>query len=90
MSGYDGPFINYSLMDDIEQIVDAGVLQEVNNDPTYGDRHLSMLYFFFNDTATTEIYTIIRSAVDNHKETLQKSLEYINTMIMEGEEHGEN
>ena len=90
MSGYDGPFINYSLMDDIEQIVDAGVLQEVNNDPTYGDRHLSKLYHLVEAMDDAEIYTIIRSAVDNHKETLQKSLEYINTMIMEGEEHGEN
>lgn len=90
MSGYDGPFINYSLMDDIEQIVDAGVLQEVNNDPTYGDRHLSQLYKMVEAMDDAEIYTIIRSAVDNHKETLQKSLEYINTMIMEGEEHGEN
>lgn len=90
MSGYDGPFINYSLMDDIEQIVDAGVLQEVNNDPTYGDRHLSQLYKMVEAMDDAEIYTVIRSAVDNHKETLQKSLEYINTMIMEGEEHGEN
>lgn len=90
MSGYDGPFINYSLMDDIEQIVDVGVLQEVNNDPTYGDRHLSMLYHLVEAMDDAEIYTIIRSAVDNHRETLQKSLEYINTMIMEGEEHGEN
>lgn len=88
MSGYDGPFINYSLMDDIEQIVDAGVLQEVNNDPTYGDRHLSMLYKMVEAMDDAEIYTIIKSAVDNHKETLQKSLEYINTIIMEGEEHG--
>lgn len=85
MSGYDGPFINYSLMDDIEQIVDAGVLQEVNNDPTYGDRHLSQLYKMVEAMDDAEIYTIIRSAVDNHKETLQKSLEYINTIIMEGE-----
>ena len=90
MSGYDGPFINYSLMDDIEQIVDAGVLQEVNNDPTYGDRHLSQLYKMVEAMDDAEIYTIIKAAVDNHKETLQKSLEYINTMIMEGEEHGEN
>lgn len=90
MSGYDGPFINYSLMDDIEQIVDAGVLQEVNDDPTYGDRHLSQLYKMVKAMDDAEIYTIIKSAVDNHKETLQKSLEYINTMIMEGEEHGEN
>ncbi len=85
MSGYDGPFINYSLMDDIEQIVDAGVLQEVNNDPTYGDRHLSQLYKMVEAMDDAEIYTIIKSAVDNHKETLQKSLEYINTIIMEGE-----
>lgn len=85
MSGYDGPFINYSLMDDIEQIVDAGVLQEVNDDPTYGDRHLSQLYKMVEAMDDAEIYTIIRSAVDNHKETLQKSLEYINTIIMEGE-----
>lgn len=84
MSGYDGPFINYSLMDDIEQIVDAGVLQEVNNDPTYGDRHLSQLYKMVEAMDDAEIYTIIRSAADNHKETLQKSLEYINTIIMEG------
>lgn len=88
MSGYDGPFINYSLMDDIEQIVDAGVLQEVNNDPTYGDRHLSMLYKMVEAMDDAEIYTIIKSAVDNHKETLQKSLDYINTIITEGEDHG--
>lgn len=84
MSAYDGPFINYKLMDDIEQIVDQGVLQEVTDDPTYGDRHLSQLYKMVQAMDPDEIYTIIKSAVDNHKETVQKSLDYINTIITEG------
>ena len=85
MSAYDGPFINYKLMDDIEQIVDQGVLQEVTDDPTYGDRHLSQLYKMVQAMDPDEVYTIIKSAADNHREILQKSLEYINTKIMEGE-----
>ena len=84
MSTYDGPFINYKLMDDIEQIVDQGVLQEVTDDPTYGDRHLSQLYKMVEAMDADEIYTIIKSAVDNHRETVQKSLDYINTIITEG------
>lgn len=84
MSRYDGPFINYKLIDDIERIVDQGVLQEVTDDPTYGDRHLSQLYKMVQAMDPDEIYTIIKSAVDNHKETVQKSLDYINTIITEG------
>lgn len=84
MSAYDGPFINYQLLDDIERIVDAGVLQEVTDDPTYGDRHLSQLYKMVQAMDPDEIYTIIKSAVENHKEIVQKSLDYINTMITEG------
>ena len=84
MSRYDGPFINYKLMDDIERIVDQGVLQEVTDDPTYGDRHLSQLYKMVQAMDPDEIYTIIKSAVDNHKEIVQKSLDYINTIITEG------
>ena len=84
MSAYEGPFINYKLMDDIERIVDQGVLQEVTDDPTYGDRHLSQLYKMVQAMDPDEIYTIIKSAVDNHKETVQKSLDYINIIITEG------
>jgi hypothetical protein len=84
MSRYDGPFINYKLIDDIERIVDQGVLQEVTDDPTYGDRHLSQLYKLVQAMDPDEIYTIIKSAVDNHKEIVQKSLDYINTIITEG------
>lgn len=79
-----GPFINYELMDDIEQIVDAGVLKEVTDDPTYGDRHLSKLYKMVAAMQEDEIYTIIKSACDHHRDTVQKSLEHINTIIMEG------
>ena len=79
-----GPFINYELMDDIERIVDAKVLQEVNDDPAYGDRHLSKLYKMVEAMDDAEIYTIIKSAVDHHRDTVQKSLDHINTIIMEG------
>lgn len=84
MSALDGPFINYKLIDDIERIVDAGVLKEVTDDPIYGDRHLSQLYKMVQAMDEDEIYTIIKSAVDNHRETVQKSLDYINTIITEG------
>ena len=84
MSWDVGPFINYKLMDDIERIVDAGVMQEVSDDPTYEDRHLSKLYKMVAAMDDLEVYTIIKSAVENHKETVQKSLDYINTIITEG------
>lgn len=79
----EGPFINYGLMNDIERIVDAGVLNETSADPSFDERHLSELYRMVSAMDEIEIYVVIRSAVENHRETVVNTLEY-----MEGENDG--
>ena len=81
-------FINYDLMNKIERIVDAGVLNEVSSDPTYDERHLSELYRIIANMDEKEIYTAIRSAVKHHRETVVKTLEELQKEAEEGENNG--
>ena len=81
-------FINYDLIDDIERIVDAGVIQEIATDPGYDERHLSELYRIITAMDDKEIYTVIRSIAENHRETLINTLEHMNNQ-QEGEHNNE-
>lgn len=70
-------FINYDLMNDIERVVDAGVIQEVTSDPSFDERHLSELSRIVMAMDEKEIYTVIKAIVKSHRETLVKTLEDI-------------
>lgn len=70
-------FINYDLMNDIERVVDAGVIQEVTSDPSFDERHLSELSRIVTAMDEKEIYTVIKAIVKSHRETLVKTLEDI-------------
>lgn len=83
-------FINYDLMNKIERIVDAGVIQEVSSDPTYDERHLSELFRIVASMDEKEIYTVIRSAVKHHRQTVAKTLEELQKESeQEGEQNGQ-
>ena len=83
-------FINYDLMDHVERIVDAGVIKEVTGDPEYEERHLSELFRIVASMDEKEIYTVIRSAVKHHRQTVAKTLEELQKESeQEGEQNGQ-
>lgn len=79
MSGY----INYDLMDNIERVVDAGVIKEIGDDKDTEERHLSELARRMAALDEVEAYTVIVTLIKYHRETFIKTLEH-----MEGENNG--
>lgn len=84
----NGGFINYDLMNDIERVIDAGVLNDFVDDKTNDERHLSELYRIVSAMDDKEVYTVIKSIVAHHRLVLVTTLEKLNEE--EGEKNGRN
>lgn len=80
----DEPFVNFSLMKDIQKAADAGIIQlnaPLNNE--YEENHLSELERILKALDEVENFITIKTLVKYHKDLFIRILEYMNK---EGEE----
>ena len=70
-------FINYNLINDIDRVVDAGVVGEIGDDSQMEERHISELDRRMAALDEKEAYVVTKALVKYHRETFVKTLEDI-------------
>ena len=74
------PFVNFSLMKDIQRAADAGVIHlNAPLDSEYEENHLSELERILKALDEVEDYIAIKTLVKHRRELFVRILEYMNT-----------
>lgn len=70
-------FVNYSLLEDIEQARKAGVFTDSDVKDENEERHVSELERRMSALDEKETYIVVKTLIKNHWDTFSKSIHYI-------------
>lgn len=77
-------FVNYSLLKDLKKAHKAGVFEDMGDDSEQEDRFVSELERRMAALDEKETYIVVKTLVNHHRNTVIKTLEYLDEQVRKG------